>query len=86
MGDIIGVAFYVAIALVGLVSTVLASVWTWRLVRRRGLNPWLAAIVVTVAAAFAFLGLWMVFDLYWIVAAVFKLARRSGGTRPATQN
>ena len=87
MDDVVGVVFFVAIALVGIASTVLASIWTWRLLRRRDMDVLPSALIVSVTAMLAFLGLWLVFDACWIAVALLKLVRRvvGGGSRPAAQ-
>ena len=87
MSDVLGVAFYVAIALIGITSTILASIWTWRFLRRHNMEVIPAALIVSLAALLAFWGLWIVFDVCWIIAAVVKLAIRiaGGNRRPAPQ-
>jgi hypothetical protein len=83
--DVVGAAFFVAIALVGIASTVLASIWTWRLLRRRDVDALPAAVIVSVAAVLAFWGLWVVFDVCWIAVALVRLTARAvgGAGRPA---
>ena len=75
MSDFLGVALYVAIALVGYASTVVASIWTWRYLRRRGVAT-LPAVLILVVATVLILGiLWIVFDVWWAISAAVKLIR-----------
>ena len=87
VNDVLGIAFYVAIAVVGIASTVLATIWMWRFLRRRNMETLPAALIVTVAAILAFWGLWLVFDVCWIVVAAVRLVMRAAGGegRPAAQ-
>jgi hypothetical protein len=71
--DVLGVTFFAAIAVVGAGSTILAGVWTWRYLRRRTVTALPAAVIVGFVVILAFWGLWLLFDVVWIVATLAKL-------------
>lgn len=81
--DLVAWAFFFGVAAFGIASAVLATMWTWRFLRRRGVPELPAALLVTIAAALAFVGLWLVFDICWVVAVVVRLVRPSARARAA---
>lgn len=76
MSTIPGLVFFVAIVLVGIASTVGATIWTWQMLRRRNLGVLPAVVVSGVAAVVAFGGLWILFDLVWMVASAARFLIR----------
>jgi hypothetical protein len=86
MNDALGLALYVAIALLGLISTVAASVWLWRVLLRNQVGVLRATVIVGLAAVLILWGLWIVFDIGWIVAtAGNRVARLGSSRRPAAE-
>lgn len=85
MSDVPGLILVIAIATLGTASTVLAAVWTWKLLRRRDVGEVTAGVITAIAAIVAFGGLWLLFDLGWIVAAMMKAINRRGGGRQGPQ-
>jgi hypothetical protein len=57
MENAIGIAFSIAIALVGVASTVLATIWTWKFLHRRHVGAVPTTLIVIVAAILACWGL-----------------------------
>jgi hypothetical protein len=85
MGDLIGWAFFLGIASLGIASTVLATISTWRFVRRHRAGNLASVLVVTGVAMLAFMGLWIVFDICWLFAkAVSRLSGSTARKAPAT--
>lgn len=86
--NVIGIALFIAIALLGIASTVLATIWTWRFLQRRHAGGVPTTLIVIVAAILAFWGLWLVFDVVWIAVAMVRLVERiaSGNGGPAQQS
>jgi hypothetical protein len=83
MNEVLGLAFFVGIALFGLTSTVLASVWLWRFLRGHRMEVLPTVLIVAIASVFFFWGFWIVFDIGWLIAVAVKGLRRLGG--PPTQ-
>ena len=70
VGTVIGWAFYLLLVFGGLASIVATTVFASRRLRAHGVRD-AALVVSTVAvAAVAFLGLWVVADLYWLGRAI----------------
>lgn len=82
MSDLSGYVLFVAIAVVGLASVVIGTirVWIWLDGRR---IPVPASVVLTILfAILAFLGFWLVLDLYWMLRAGRRVILRAR-VRPA---
>jgi hypothetical protein len=80
MSDLSGYVIFVAIAVVGLVSVVVGTVRAWIWLDRRRI-PVPASVVLTVLfAILAFLGFWLLLDLYWMVRAGLRVILRAGVT------
>jgi len=83
VSDLIGWAFFFGVAAFGIASTVLATMWAWRFLRRHGMAELPAVLLVTIAAMLALLGFWIVFDICWAVAAAVRLV--GGKDQPGSE-
>jgi heme/copper-type cytochrome/quinol oxidase subunit 3 len=86
MSDVAGYVLFVAIALLGLVTTVVGAVRAWTWLNGRGLPVAVSIALTMLFALLAFLGFWLVLDLYWVVRAATRAWRRGmvRRTGPAT--
>lgn len=74
---IIGWAFYLLLVFVGLASIVGTTVFAYRRLRAHGVRD-SALVASTVAVAgLAFIGLWVVADMYWLGRGIARLFRRA---------
>lgn len=75
MSDILGLALYILIVAVGLVSTGFAAKWTWGKLMGWNVAP-LPAMLLTILAIVAGLGgFWLLFDVAWIVTIIVDVVR-----------
>jgi hypothetical protein len=74
---IAGLAFYLMLVAVGFGSIIAATVFVHRRLRERGWRDAPLAWCTIGAALVAFLGGWLIFDLYWTGRAIFRSLRPS---------
>jgi hypothetical protein len=77
VGNVVGWTVYVAIVLFTFVSFMLSERWMWRFLNQRHVQRHTALATMCVASVFNFLGLWLVFDVGWIMFACHRLARKN---------
>lgn len=77
VSTVIGWAFYLLLVLFGLASVVATTVFAYRRLRAHGLRDAALLIVTAVVAGAAFLGLWVVADVYFLGRAVLRLFHRA---------
>ncbi len=77
LGSVPGVLFYLALVAFGLGSIVLGTVFVYRRLVRRGVRGASLVMFTTGAGILLFLGLWLVFDIWWLGRAVRESTRGS---------
>ena len=78
LSQVVGWAFYLLILAGGLVSVVATSVTGYRYLRNRGLTGVVLQVSASAVAIAAFLGLWLIMDVYWLGRFLVRLARGEG--------
>jgi cytochrome bd-type quinol oxidase subunit 1 len=76
-GSVLGVLLYLVLVAIGLGSTVLATVFAYRRLVNRGMHGASLIVVTTGACILLFLGLWLVFDIWWVGNALIGSGRRA---------
>jgi hypothetical protein len=77
MGSVLGVLLYLVLVAIGLGSIVLGTVFVYRRLVNRGTRGTPLVVFTTGASILLFLGLWLVFDIWWVGCAVLGYARRT---------
>jgi len=80
IGDVLGLTFYLVLVAVGIVSIVAATIFTHRRLYARGSRDGSLAMMTIASGLLYFLGLWLIFDLYWIGRQMIRFARRNAGS------
>lgn len=77
VGSVLGVLLYLVLVAVGLGSIVLATVFVYRCLVNRGIRGTSLVVLTTGASILLFLGLWLVFDIWWVGCAILGSVRRA---------
>jgi hypothetical protein len=87
---IIGWLFFFLIAVIGISISAVITIRAYRNLRGRGFTPAFATLLAAIVAVVAFLGLWEVALVYWLLRIAVQLPRRMsrrvrrGGNEDAT--
>jgi hypothetical protein len=84
VADLVAWALFFTIAAFGTLSTIMATVWLWRFLRGR-VEPRAAALVVAAGAVLAWLGLWILFDVGWLIGSAIRLVLRTRSDGPSRE-
>jgi len=79
LNTVLGFALYLAIVAIGWGSMVASTIFVHRRLKTHGIAGGTLTLITVVAGIGSFLGLWLIFDLYWIGRSFVRLIRR----RPA---
>ncbi len=74
---VIGWAFYLLIVFGGFASTAATTVFAYRRLRAHGVHDAALVVITVVVAGAAFLGLWVVADVYFLGRGIVRLFRRT---------
>lgn len=72
---VLGFALYLAIVAIGWCSMVASTIFVHRRLKAHGTAGGTLTLVTVLAGIGSFLGLWLVFDLYWIARSIIRLVQ-----------